>query len=90
MIDLLALGQPWVDEKRMLTHQWAKWLRRVIQQINDDGDAIAANTAVIAIINAQLAAGFTGTITTAKLTPGGANGSMTFTNGVLTASTPAN
>lgn len=35
---------------------------------------------------------FTGlsvTITTAKLTGGGANGSMTFTNGVLTASTPA-
>ena len=29
------------------------------------------------------------TITTAKLTTGGANGSMTFTNGVLTASTPA-
>ncbi len=29
------------------------------------------------------------TIVTAKLTPGGANGSMTFTNGVLTAQTPA-
>ncbi len=27
--------------------------------------------------------GFTGTITTAKLTGGGANGSMTFENGVL-------
>jgi hypothetical protein len=34
-------------------------------------------------------AGFTGTITTAKLTGGGANGSMTFVNGVLTAETPA-
>ncbi len=34
-------------------------------------------------------AGITGTITTAKLTGGGSNGSMTFTNGVLTASTPA-
>ena len=33
--------------------------------------------------------GITGTITTAKLTGGGANGSMTFTNGVLTAQTPA-
>ena len=29
------------------------------------------------------------TITTAKLTGGGANGSMTFTNGLLTAQTPA-
>ncbi len=34
-------------------------------------------------------AGLTVTITTAKLTGGGANGSMTFTNGVLTAQTPA-
>lgn len=33
--------------------------------------------------------GVTTTITTAKLTGGGANGSMTFTNGVLTAQTPA-
>ena len=33
--------------------------------------------------------GFSGTITTAKLTGPGANGSMTFTDGVLTAQTPA-
>jgi hypothetical protein len=33
--------------------------------------------------------GITVTVTTAKLTVGGANGSMTFVNGVLTKSTPA-
>lgn len=33
--------------------------------------------------------GFTGTITTAKLTVGGTNGSMTFTNGVLTSQVAA-
>lgn len=33
--------------------------------------------------------GYTGTITTAKLTALGSNGSMTFTNGILTAQTPA-
>lgn len=33
--------------------------------------------------------GYSGTITTAKLTSGGSNGSMTFVNGVLTAQTPA-
>lgn len=33
--------------------------------------------------------GVSGTITTTKLTPGGANGSMTFTNGLLTSQTPA-
>jgi hypothetical protein len=33
--------------------------------------------------------GITATITTAKLTPGGSNGSMTFKNGLLTAQTQA-
>ena len=33
--------------------------------------------------------GYTGTITTAKLTVTGANGSMTFTNGILTSQTQA-
>ena len=36
-----------------------------------------------------LGGGFSGTITTAKLTSGGANGSMTFTNGIVTQQTPA-
>jgi hypothetical protein len=36
-----------------------------------------------------LAGGISTTITTAKLTGAGANGSMVFTNGLLTASTPA-
>lgn len=36
-----------------------------------------------------IASGLSVTITTAKLTPGGSNGSMTFTNGILTAQTPA-
>lgn len=38
---------------------------------------------------ATQSAGYTGTITTAKLTALGSNGSMTFTNGVLTSQTPA-
>jgi hypothetical protein len=42
------------------------------------------------ITTAQLpASGLSVTITTAKLTGGGTNGSMTFTNGILTAQTPA-
>jgi len=40
-------------------------------------------------VNVMLQQGFTGTITTAKLTGGGTNGSITFTNGVVTAQTPA-
>lgn len=40
-------------------------------------------------VNNLLSRGFTGTITTAKLTGGGANGSMTFQNGILVSQTPA-
>lgn len=38
---------------------------------------------------AAIASGLTVTITTAKLTAGGTDGSMTFTNGILTAHTQA-
>jgi hypothetical protein len=43
----------------------------------------------LATIKAEIAAGLTVTITTAKLTTGGVNGSMTFTHGILTAQTAA-
>lgn len=38
----------------------------------------------VTAIETQLAAGISGTITTAALTVGGTEGSMTFTNGILT------
>lgn len=41
------------------------------------------------LINELLETGFSGTITTAALTGGGTQGSMTFQNGVLIAQTPA-
>ena len=41
------------------------------------------------LLQGTLGQGFTGTIATAKLTGGGANGSITFANGVVTAQTPA-
>jgi hypothetical protein len=48
-----------------------------------------ATTASGARTNLGLGSGLSVTITTAKLTPGGTNGSMTFTNGILTAQTAA-
>ena len=59
------------------------------------GNAATATTAAACTGNAATAtalaagAGYTGTIVTAKLTVTGANGSMAFTNGVLTAQTAA-
>lgn len=49
----------------------------------------AALPAYRVLVPADMSGGYSGTITTAKLTGTGANGSMTFTNGVLTAQTPA-
>jgi len=49
------------------------------------GVAITGST----IPYSNVTGGITRTITTAKLTGGGSNGSMTFTNGILTASTQA-
>jgi hypothetical protein len=40
-------------------------------------------------LDSNLGAGYSGTIVTAKLTALGAQGSMTFVNGILTAQTPA-
>jgi len=54
------------------------------------GDVTDLNTQVsdietrVTAIETQLAAGFNGTVVTAALTVGGTEGSMTFTNGILT------
>ena len=48
-----------------------------------------ASDAATARTNLGLGSGLSVTITTAKLTPAGANGSMTFVNGILTAQTAA-
>lgn len=59
------------------------------------GSASAGQVPALSALTGQIttgqlpASGLTVVITTAKLTGGGANGSMTFTNGILTAQTPA-
>lgn len=82
MINLLSIAQPAVDGHQKWTVQWFAWLRRIVAAIN-------GNTSNVATLQALINSGFTGTITTAKLTTGGTNGSMTFTKGVLTSQTPA-
>jgi hypothetical protein len=66
--------------------------------VNAQGQLTALSAAPIAIANTQVSGlgtmstqniGITATITTAKLTTLGSNGSMTFTNGILTAQTQA-
>lgn len=63
-----------------ITPIWLQWLQGLIDTMNFSG--LPSNRA------ANLP-GVTAVIVTAKLTLAGANGSMTFTNGILTAQTPA-
>jgi hypothetical protein len=58
---------------------------------NADNVAITGGTLTGVSVSGTIVptGGITRTITTAKLTTGGTNGSMTFTNGILTASTQA-
>lgn len=81
------------------TQQIRRRHNNLVSQVNDDvgsiqgsnGDIgtlageIAANTAAIKTINTTLAPGITGTVTLAKLTGGGTNGSITFVKGLITA-----
>lgn len=46
-------------------------------------------TKLVQLLSSTIGKGFTGTITTAKLTTLGANGSITFVNGVVTAQVAA-
>lgn len=54
---------------------WSLWFGSITQAIDSLQEAVPA--------------GFTGVVTTAKLTSGGTNGSMTFASGVLTAQVAA-
>ena len=57
--------------------------------VNAQGQATSVTNTPISITNANITGGLSVTITTAKLTLTGANGSMTFTNGILTSQTQA-
>lgn len=86
---------------RSIPEKWSKaWYHRHIRdflQWADIRNAIAGPGVIISgditgPATISLAAGgtlFTGSITTAKLTGGGSNGSMVFSNGVLVSQTPA-
>ena len=56
---------------------------------NIQGGSATENYHLTAAQNTAIDSGITVVITTAKITGGGTDGSMTFTNGILTASTPA-
>lgn len=73
---------PIINDSRIgtISSFWFNWFVQVYQVLNFSG--LIAN-------QAANAPGISITITTAKLTVAGTNGSMTFTNGILTAQTQA-
>lgn len=83
---------------------WLKWFVDLTALLTTSGGSIVTSHNVLSglqggstneyyhVTQAEfnaIAAGINATITTAKLTAGGANGSITFTKGILTAQTPA-
>ena len=64
-------------------------LQPQLKLIQDNGCPTIQFFDWLRIVQTTLGQGYTGTITTAKLTVGGTNGSLTFVNGVVTAETPA-
>jgi hypothetical protein len=77
---------PVVQLNLQWTQTWYGWLSRFITTLQgNEGATVAAVNA----LQTAIGGGITVTITTAALTGGGTQGSMTFTNGVLTAQTQA-
>lgn len=73
-----------LDAQGMFTPFWFDFLNRISLLSNRTAGSVTALTARVVTLEADLAAGFTGVIVTAKITALGADGSMTFTHGVLT------
>lgn len=102
--DFAPIQTPIVDQKpmKLLPFQWKQWFVALVQTLNENsitgsqpahrflaGPASGAGTPTFRAIQTGDLPGLSATIVTAKITSGGANGSMTFTNGLLTAQTPA-
>lgn len=55
------------------------------RRINQTVDAVTQSSSDLVSVQGQLAPGISGTVTLAKLTTGGNNGSLTFIKGIITA-----
>lgn len=73
-----------LDAQGKFLPYWFDFFRNIGQLLSPTIGDVAALTARVVILEADVAAGFTGVIVTAKLTALGANGTMTFTHGILT------
>jgi hypothetical protein len=75
---------PLLDGQGRVTFTWTKFFQALQQSSTQALSQIGGQ-----ITTAQLPAGlFTGTVTLAKITGGGANGSLTLVNGSVSAYTP--
>lgn len=85
---------------REFTTSWNNWLVEMKRKLANStqghntlasiqGGIVGERYHLTAAQQAAISGGYSGTITTAKITPGGSNGSMTFTNGILISQTAA-
>lgn len=78
-----------LDKQGKFSPFWYDFFNKINQLVNPTIGDVAVLRTDVNVLQADVAAGLTVVITTAKLTALGANGSMTFTHGILTAHTDA-
>jgi hypothetical protein len=67
-----------LEKSGVFAQIWSGWFRKLYEALN----------ANFSSIQSALPAGYSGTVALAKLTTGGSNGSLTVSNGLITAYTP--
>lgn len=80
---------PVLDQTGKFTPFWFDFFKNIAQFLNPAVGDVAVLKTTVSTLSADIAAGLTVVIPTAKLTALGSNGSMTFTHGILTGHTDA-
>lgn len=82
------------SQKFELTQPWHYWFLDLGRNLGLEqtetgvlGTRLTAVEGEVDVLQTAFAAGYTGTVTLAKITGGGTNGSLTITNGLITAVT---
>jgi hypothetical protein len=74
-----------ISNKTNSTQQTRRRINQTVSAVSEAQTSVNTANTNISEIQGQLASGFSGTVPLAKLTGGGANGSITVQNGLITA-----
>jgi hypothetical protein len=85
--------EPLQQDLKAFSQPWSGWFRRFWEVVSGNfaytSTQLTTLSTNVSTLQGELAGGINVTITTAKLTTSGTEGSITFVHGILTAQTPA-